>query len=154
MVEPCIGARNAQRFFRAVRQHHAAVRPLRSNRQPYAAAAGTQIQHPGAGIILQIVDRLLGQHLGVTAGNQHMLVNNQRQAEKLPFAHKIGHRFALQPALQQRAHTRFNLRGSVQPVVPVKFLFIFVRSAADNFPRFQRGAVHSVSFQRAARIQI
>ena len=154
MVEPRIGARDAQRFFRAVRQYHAAIRQPRSNSQSHAAAAGTQIQHPGTGIILQIVDRLLGQHFGVTAGNQHMLVDDQRQAEKLPFAHKIGHRFTLQPALQQRAYTRFNLWGGVQPAVPVKFLFIFVCSAADNFPRFQRGAVHSVSFQRAARIQI
>ena len=122
--------------------------------QSYAARAGAQVQYPRLGHALQPGQRLLHQHLGVRAGDQHALGDVQRQAVKLPFADEVRHRLARQMTLGQPLHLLLHGSRDVQPAVPAQLLPALAGGAAHQLPGLQRGVSHAGFMEALPQIQI
>ena len=125
------------------------------HRQPHAAAAGAQVQHPGP-----LPRRLgqqngpLGQHLGVRAGDEHVPGDVQGQAVELPLPDDVGHRFPGQTPPGQLLHPVLHRLGGVEGQVPEELLPGLVGGKAHQLPGLQLGHLHPVGAQPLPGVQV
>ncbi len=115
-----------------VRQHHPAARGVHRQGQADAAAAGAQIQHPGVGLFPQIAQGRFRHHLGVAAGDQHVGVHRQLQAEELPGPHDVGGGLPLQAAAQMIRRPLLEVPAGVEPQIPQELRRGLVRGGGQQ----------------------
>jgi len=139
---------------RPLPQHHPGLGHLGRHRQPDAAAAGAQVQHPAFPQGLDIANGLLRQHLRVRPGNQHVPGDVQREPIELPLTDKVCHRLALQMPPHQVPDPVLQLRGGVQSPIPGQLLPALVSAEANQLPGLQRGLLDPCPPQLLADIQI
>ena len=123
---------------------------MASPRQPLPAEG----HHPAVPKRLYVGDGLLGQHLGVRPGDQHVLGDVQGEAVELPLADEIGHRLPGHAPLHQPPDLGLPLRRGVQAAVPDQLLPALAGAEADQLPGLQGGGLHPALPQLPPDVQI
>ena len=137
-----------------IAQGHPAVRHLAGHRQAHAAGPGTKVQHTASRIRPQKGQGAVHQSLRVCAGNEHLTVDVQGQAVKLPLADEIGHRLPGQVPLHQAADLLLHHRGYIELSVPQELLAGLAGSKAHQLPGLQGGGSYSGQPELLANIHI
>ena len=151
----CVATRHTQRRLRHVAQRHAGVLDALGDRKADAAAACTQIQN--ARILLQkqrLFDGQLGHDVGIVPRDEHVGRDGQGHVVKIPLAEDVGHRLALEIALDEGFGQLADLLRGVQLAVGDHLLGRLAGGRADQLTGDVGGKLALLRQQGLARIQI